>query len=443
MKQHVHYIGIGGIGMSALARWHVAKGWTVSGSDMEQSAMTDALRAEGIDVSIGHAARNVPRDAARIIYSAAVRSDNSEMKSARAQDIPIMKYAEALGELTKQHITFAVAGTHGKSTTAALLSLMLIRAGLDPTVIVGTRLAEFGGKNMRVGAGRYLVIEADEYDRSFWHYFPTVAVVTNVDADHLDTYGTMSGVIAGFRHYLRALPQGATAIINAGDPQSVRAARGIACRAVMFNKGGKISARWPLKIPGHFNQVNAEAAYQAAKIAGVSKKIAQDAVRAYRGSWRRMEMLKPRNGEYASSSIFFSDYAHHPREIMATIGALRERYPRRKIAVVFEPHQRKRLTLLFRDFVVAFDAAHRVLFLPTYQVAGREQKSGKTAENLYAAVARRRGREGKKTVFCLKKFEEARTLMGGQVVVFMGAGAIDGEARKYFTSKLMKSEKPA
>ncbi len=437
-QRKIHFIGIGGIGMSALARYYVAKGWVVSGSDAADSELLGELRAEGIAVSIGHAAGNVPEGAESVVRSVAVQPNNPELQAANKRRIVVMSYAEALGELTKQYITLAVSGTHGKSTTTALLALMLIKAGLDPTVIVGTRLAEFGGSNMRVGKSRYLVIEADEYDRSFWHYSPAVAVVTNVDADHLDTYGTLAGVIAGFRHYLRSLPKEATIIINAEDANSLRSAGGAECRIIMFNKGNKLPMKWPLKVPGHFNQLNAEAAWQAAQAVGVKKKVALLAVREYRGSWRRMEELAPiaEDGKEMPRGTFYADYAHHPSEIIATIGALRQKYPRRKLLIIFQPHQRERLTNLFTRFTKAFEGATLVGILPTYQVAGRESKTGKTAEELCSAIAKRQ------SAVYLKNFNEARTLIDGQVVVFMGAGNIDHEVRKYFTSKLMVNKKP-
>ncbi len=434
MQEKIHFIGIGGIGMSALARYYVAKGWAVSGSDMGESELVNELRREGIFIFIGHAAKNVPRGVARVVRSAAIRMENPELREARARDYEVRSYAEALGDLTKQYVTLAVSGAHGKSTTTALLALMLIKAKLDPTVIIGTRLAEFNGSNMRMGKSRYLVIEADEYDRSFFQYAPAVVAITNVDAEHLDTYGNLLGVIAAFRQYIGALPKGATAAINAEDENSVKAAKGAACHIVMFNKKGRIPAPWPLKVPGRFNQLNAEAAYQVARTVGVSKKVAMDAVRAFRGSWRRMEPLVPLDPAAFPKATFFSDYAHHPNEIKATIGALREKYPRRKILVIFQPHHRDRLTRLFKDFVTAFDGVTHVGLLPVYQVAGRESGEGKTTEDLYQAIAKRQ------SVSYLKNFDEARTLIDGQVVVFMGAGSIDRDLRKHFSSGLFKAK---
>lgn len=436
MKQLIHCIGIGGIGISALARYYAAKGARVSGSDRADSDLLNELRSEGIIVDIGHAATHVPRGVDRVVYSAAVHEDNPEMQEARARGIAVMSYPEALGELTKQYITLAVSGAHGKSTTTALLALMLIKAGLDPTVIIGTRLAEFGGKNMRKGKSRYLVIEADEWNRSFFHYAPSLAIITNVNKEHLDTYGTLQGVVSAFRQYVGHLPSVATVIVNAQDKNSIRAARGASCRTVFFNETGKRFTQWPLQIPGFFNQLNAEAAWRAARILGVKRGMAVSAVRDYQGSWRRMEPLTPHRfteGE-ALRGTFFSDYAHHPNEIRATIGALREKYPRRKLLIIFEPHQRERLTHLFNDFVTAFDTASQVGILPVYQVAGRESDTGKTSEDLVYAIKKNKTAP---PVSYLKNFAQALTLIKGQVVIFMGAGALDTEVRKYFTSKLL------
>lgn len=439
MHQKIYCIGIGGIGISALARYYRARGAMVSGSDRADSELISDLRKEGIAVSIGHKAGHIPWHTDMVIYSAAVREENPEMQECRSRGIPVMSYAEALGEVTKQYITIAVSGSHGKSTTTALLSLMLIKAGLDPTVIIGTRLAEFNGANMRLGGSRYLVIEADEWNRSFWHYSPAIAVITNIDNEHLDTYANLAGVIAGFRHYIRALPLDAAVVMNAEDKNSMHAARGAACRIVLFNEGGAAKVRWPLKILGDFNQLNAEAAWCAAEMLGVKKKIAAEAVAAYHGSWRRMEPLKPHafSQKEFPRGTFFSDYAHHPNEIKATIQAFRERYPRRRLLVIFQPHQEERLTNLFSDFARAFGEAPQIAFLPVYKVVGREQEDGKTSHDLYRALRAMRKSERAQSVFYLKKFADAFKLMEGQVVVFMGAGDIDAEARKYFKSLLL------
>jgi UDP-N-acetylmuramate--alanine ligase len=442
--QKVHFIGIGGIGISALAQYYLAKGWQVSGSDLERSEIIDLLEKKEIDISIGHRAVNLLEKIDRVIYSAAIKEDNPEMEQARNfSEVEILSYAEALGELTRQYITVAVSGAHGKSTTTALLSLMMIKGGLDPTVIVGTRLSEFNGGNFREGKSRYLVIEADEYNRSFWHYYPTIAIVTNIDKEHLDTYKDLNGVVDGFACYFKNIANIGALIIN-NDDENIKKAIKIwrtaklnddSPRLVAVNALRNKSKKWPLKIPGEFNQLNAELAWQAANLFGVSKKDAQKAVSQYRGSWRRMETLISRSRSSVLADLkFFSDYAHHPTEIKATIKALKEAFPQKKLLVIFQPHQLERLNNLFDDFVAAFNECSRLILLPAYQVAGRELAGRKDSKDLFNKI-----KEGDLPVLYLKTvagtFKIIKQLKNA-VVVFMGAGDIDKEVRKYFKSKL-------
>ena len=439
----VHFIGIGGIGMSALAQYYLAKGWQVSGSDLAESEMTEKLKKAGIEISLGHRALNLLEKVDRVIYSAAVGEDNAEMEQARVLGCEIISYAQALGELTRQYITLAVSGAHGKSTTTALLSLMLIKAELDPTVIIGTRLKEFEGNNFRLGRSRYLVIEADEYNKSFLNFYPTIAVVTNIDKEHLDTYGDLQGVIAAFAQYFKNIPSLGTLIVNGKDKNTEAAVgewRGgglsdVGCQMMRY---GLKKNNWKMKIPGEFNQLNAEAAWQAAKILGVAKPTAQKAVAGYSGSWRRMEELTPKRAalRQVQGLRFFSDYAHHPTEIKATTMALKEKFPGKKLTVIFQPHQLKRLNNLFDDFVTAFDQCDRLILLPAYQVAGRETGGQKTAKDLFITIKQR---NQKNNCFYLQNFSRTIKLIKqfpNSVVVFMGAGDIDNEVRNYFKSKL-------
>ena len=436
MHEKIHFVGIGGIGVSSLARYYLAKGARLSGSDLVESDLVRELTAEGVIMRIGHHSDNLLRDVSRVIYSAAAKEDNPELKEARRRGLPCMTYAEALGELTKQYITIGVSGAHGKSTTTALLSLMLVHAGLDPTVIIGTRLAEFGGKNVRIGKSRYLVIEADEWNKSFFHYAPQVAVITNVDAEHLDTYKNLAGVIKAFNKYVTGLPKEATVIVNAQDKNTMAAVKGCKRTVIKFNEKNKRTPKWPLEVAGQFNQLNAEAAYRAASVLGVTRKDAAEAVGKFKGSWRRMEQLSPREKNTVSGT-FFADYAHHPTEIVATIGAFKAKYRSEKLFVVFQPHQVARLTALFPAFVKSFDDADLVAILPAYQVAGREVVGGKTSEDLYKAIVKLRGKSAEGTVFYLKNIAESLNLIDKQVVVFMGAGTIDAETRHYFVSQLL------
>jgi len=214
----IHFIGIGGIGVSALARYYLAKGVEVSGSDLAFSEITDALKKIDAKIFIGpHSAENLANNTDMIIYSPAVQPDNPEMKEAKKRRIKIQSYPEALGELTKKYFTIAVSGAHGKSTTTAMVSLVMEKAGLDPTVIIGTKLREFQNSNCRVGNGKYFVIEADEWNASFLNYWPQIIVLTNIEKEHLDYYKTLANELKTFREYVGHLPKEGVLIVNKDD----------------------------------------------------------------------------------------------------------------------------------------------------------------------------------------------------------------------------------
>jgi len=439
----VHFIGVGGIGVSALARYFLSQGWQVSGSDLARSEIVDELASAGALIFIGHRPTNVPKDVDTVIYSPAVKRNNPELKIARQLGAKIQSYPEALGELTKKYFTIAVSGSHGKSTVTALIGLILAKAGLDPTVIIGTKLREFGNSNFRAGKSKYLVIEADEWNRSFHNYFPKIAVLTNIDKEHLDTYKTFRGVAAGFARYLKNLFKDGVAIFNWGDRELRRLGQRIAKRrtgsAIFYNKSK--FKKHPLQIPGRHNQVNAEAAWQTfgviAKNANLKqnnanlRKIANDVFRNYHGAWRRLEKLPITNYQLPITAIY-TDYAHHPTEIKATLQALREKYPKERIACVFEPHQQDRLTRLFKDFVHAFDEADTVILMPVYKVAGREDPPAGGGKDSFALA--QEIKERKASVFYAQDFAAAIKALAQNssgVVVFMSAGDLDSQLRKY------------
>ena len=217
-NKKVHFVGIGGIGMSALARWFRAQGYEVTGSDLSPSSTTRELSAEGISVKIGqHRGKNMPKDAGRVIYNNAIRENNPELLSAKRMKIAIASYPQSLGELTKLYKTIAISGAHGKSTTTAMVSLILKKARFDPTVIIGTKLAEFGGKNFVEGKSEYLVIEADEWKAAFLNYFPYAALVTNIDREHLDFYKNLSNVKRTFVQFLQNIHPYGLAVLNRDD----------------------------------------------------------------------------------------------------------------------------------------------------------------------------------------------------------------------------------
>jgi UDP-N-acetylmuramate--alanine ligase len=380
-KKHVHLIGIGGIGMSGLARYFHSKGWQVSGSDASASALTKALVKEGIRVTIGHHKAAVRPNMGLVVYNRAIPHDNPELLAAKNLRIITLPYARVLGGITDEYTTIAITGSHGKSTTTALAALTLIKGGLEPTVLIGTNLREFHGKNIRMGKSHYLVLEADDFGSAFLEYSPTYAIVTNIDKEHLDHYKNFANLKEAFLQFLARTQRGGALILNRDDENLQELKTRIMTMAK--NRGLKIvwySLRDPsiktiktmLRIPGEHNVSNAAAAHALGKVLKISEVKIQKALNAYRGAWRRMEY----KGRFRGARVF-DDYAHHPTEIKATLAAFRAQYPGRKIVCVFQPHQAKRLKLLFNEFAGAFNDADETILLPLYKVPGRDEKPGR------------------------------------------------------------------
>ncbi|MDP3093326.1 MAG: Mur ligase domain-containing protein [bacterium] len=445
----VHFIGIGGIGVSALARYYLSQGHQVSGSDLAESEITKALEKLGARVRIGkHNPQCLTPEVKQlpdlVIYSPAVQPNNPELKAAKEWRIKRQSYPEALGKLTKQYFTIAVCGTHGKGTTTAMISLILIKAGLDPTVIIGTKLKEFGDSNFRLGKKfgykilntkyKILVIEADEYASSFLNYWPQIIVLTTIDKDHLDYFKTLGNIIKTFRKFVGHLPKHGWLVTNINEKTIFFTA---VKNTVLFDRKLKEAEklRKILKIPGEHIVADALAALSVARILKIPDKTSFQALSEYRGAWRRFEerTIKLKTINYK----LISDYAHHPKEIEVTLKAVREKYPKKKIFCVFQPHQYQRTYYLFKDFVKVLAAApiNKLILAPIYSVAGRESQAiKKKVDSQKLAVAVQQILDTKydirntkifyiptarKIVTYLKK-----NLTGNEVLVIMGAGDI-------------------
>lgn len=390
-KEKVHFVGIGGIGVSALARWYKSEGWEVSGSDPAASSVTNELKKDGIKIIIGgHRASSVPDDVKKLIYSVAVVPENAERAKARKLGIPELSYPQALGELTKKYRTITVSGAHGKSTTTAMAALMLIEAGFDPTVIVGTKLKEFGGSNFRRGRSDWLLIEADEYRAAFLNYYPEIAIITNIDREHLDFYKNIVNIRKTFRKFLRNISIEGILIANRDEGEVLRLAKARKEKAKFYSIKNPRAAELKrlLKVPGRHNLSNAMAVDTLGESLGIKKSLRNAALGSFRGVWRRFEY----KGMVGPAKLF-DDYGHHPTEIKATLQGAREMFPKAKIIAIFKPHHIERLTALFSEFTKAFGEADRVAILETYWVAGREKEDSnhmKTAEQLAGSL--RKGR---------------------------------------------------
>lgn len=430
----IHFIGIGGIGMSALARWFAAHGYKISGSDIASSSTTHELRGEGVRIKIGkHIAENLNAKTTRVIYNQAIAQENPELQKAHELKIPTSSYPEVIGELTKLHKTIAIAGAHGKSTTTSMVALILEKAKFDPTVIVGTKLKEFGNKNFRSGGSDYLVLEADEWKGSFLNYFPYAALVTNIDREHLDHYKNLANVKKAFIRFLENVHPYGLIVLNRDDKNLFSIRDKIKKPVVWYSLKSKEAAAIAkvLKVSGSHNLSDATGAYTLARALAVKKPIILKVLGNYHGTWRRSEY----RGELFGAKLF-DDYGHHPTEIKVTLAGFREKYPIANLICVFQPHQRERLKLLFKDFTMAFGSADELILLEVYGVAGRDASNGSpNSKHLSAAIQARTGKSVPVAygLTDLKKAIKGNLSTSAQnIIIMMGAGNINE-----FTDKLV------
>lgn len=466
----IHFIGIGGIGVSAVAKLMAKIGKTVTGSDAVESEITRDAEKVGIKVFIGHKAGNLPKSLDLVVYSGAVPEDNSERKKARERGIPEMNYFEFLGEMSRDKFTIAVSGTHGKSTTTALLGQMLALGDLDPTVIVGSKTKAFDNGNLRHGRTKYFVVEACEHEAHMLNLRPKAIILTNIEEDHLDFYSGMEEIKETFLKYIKLLPDGGLLIAN-GDDQIIRNiielsginkygarpnvkvitygiennsdVRAINLRIVDLpsETGGKSMERYQrfevargldglgefvLKIPGKFNVYNALAAISCALYFGVPLYKIKSMLKEFDGIWRRFEKLGEKNGV-----VFISDYGHHPTAVRETLKAAKDFYPNRRIVLAFQPHQKRRTQKLFNEFVECFDDADVLILNEIYNVPGREDSDEKISSMDLIEKARERNkkRTASQEIYYGENLEETKKMIldnakRGDVVIIMGAGDI-------------------
>lgn len=356
----VHCVGIGGIGLSAIARYCASVGATVSGSDGSTSRVVEDLRREGIDVHIGHDMSHVPADCDLLIHTIAVGDSNPEVAEAKHRGTAVMTYPEALGLLTTEYTTIAVCGTHGKTTTTAMIASMLTAAGKKPTVIIGSLLSEHGTNFMK-GDSEYMVVEACEYKRSFLNLNPSHIVVTNIDEDHMDYYKDLADIQNAFQSFVDKLPESGF-LVTHGDISLE--SRGKHVDADLVDKESI-----ELSVLGEHNKKNAQLALALASALGLDEGSSRQGLKAFTGTWRRLEY----KGKTSSGARVYDDYGHHPTEIAATMPALRGAYPKgeHKLHVFFQPHLYSRTKLFLNDFADSLKVADSVYALPIY--AAREE----------------------------------------------------------------------
>ena len=448
----IHFIGIGGSGMSGIAEVLANLGYQVSGSDLAESAVTRRLSALGVSVSLKHQKQNID-GADAVVVSSAVSADNPEVSAARDKRIPVVPRALMLAELMRLKQGVAIAGTHGKTTTTSLVASVLAEGGLDPTFVIGGRLTAVGS-NARLGAGEFIVVEADESDASFLHLQPVIAVVTNIDEDHMDTYEHDFGRLKqAFVQFLQNLPFYGAAILCVDD-EHVRAILPFVTKPVLTygtgadamvraedirHDGGRMRFRAcrekapalevTLNLPGRHNVLNALAAIAVATELGIAEKSILKALAEFRGVGRRFQSygqisFRAPDGAVGGTFTLIDDYGHHPAEMAATLEAARGAFPGRRIVLAFQPHRYTRTRDLFEDFVKVLSTADALLLAEVYP-AGEPPIVAADSRTLARAL-RVYGKVEPVFVEDIAGMPEAilRAAHDGDVVVTMGAGSI-------------------
>lgn len=437
---HIHFIGIGGISMSGLAHIAIADGFHVTGSDRTKSSITNKLEAEGAVIFEGHSADNI-KGADLIVHTAAVKNDNPEMAAAIAQNITLIDRAEFLGAIMKNYKhAIGIAGTHGKTTTTSMLAHALIHADTDPTISVGGELDLIGG-NIHCGRSDMFVTEACEYTNSFLKFYPTIALITNIEEDHLDFFTGIEMIRESFRKYAE-LTRNVGHVVAFGDDENVRIAladceldvitygmsntNDYYAENIMFNAGypsfdvmhkGKLVCHISLNVPGNHNIQNALATVAVCELLGIDADISAKGIETFRGTHRRFEKKGMLNG-----AAILDDYAHHPTEIKATLKAA-QAFPHTRIRCIFQPHTYSRTRTLWNDFLTAFDDTDELILTHIY--SAREVYDGVTDPDRLAAEIKERGIETK----YFEKFSDIidyikDTAQEGEIIFTMGAGDV-------------------
>lgn len=456
---HVHLIGIGGIHVSAIAKLLLAQGVSLSGSDLAENEQTSELSASGVKIAIGQSTSSMPSETEAVVFSSAVATTNPERIETEKRGLPSFNSHQFLGLLGERMKQIVITGTHGKSTTTAMMALVAKEAGLDPTVVVGTIVPQLTQGNVEVGQSDWLIVEGDEFDHHFLSYRPTVLVINNIEGDHFDIYPTVEAMIEAYRQMLALVIDGGTIIAN-GDDTHVRAlldemrsslqARGIQIKTIGTRNESTIligkrtiqngeqhipisstelreNLEIVLKIPGAMNAMNAVMCYGVSEALGLSMAKTLAALTSFRGIWRRLEKIDEKEG-----MTVFSDYGHHPTAVTKTLEAVKEFYPDRRLVLCFQPHHRNRTKHLFLEFVPSFDLADELMLVEIYDVAGRDQSEDNdiSSQDLCDAIrhhdadrgVKREVQFAKDGAVALQQLQQLKR--SGDVIVIMGAGSI-------------------
>lgn len=420
-SKHIHFIGIGGSGISALAHLCVHYSKKVTGSDTGKGQILDQLRSKGITIFNQHSADHLTDEVDLVIYSEAIdKKSNPEWKRAEELNVRSLSYFEALGQLSRTHKTIAVAGTHGKTTTTGMLATALIEANLEPLVIMGSTMSVFDNKNIHLGQGDIMAVEACEYKKSFLFLQPYGLILLNCEPEHLDFYGNEDNYLKAYRELVHKLPSNGFLIANMDDSNIRLLANDAPCRVIRVDSLSALKSPLNLKVLGEFNQLNARQALKAAVEIGADPQLAQQGIEKFAGTKRRQEQKGLCNG-----AIVIDDYAHHPTEIKVTLQAIRNHYPEKELICVFQPHQYSRTLHLFDEFQVAFQQAHKVWITDIYEARdSAEDKQRVSGQKLADHIS-----NAHHHVAYSGSLEKTEQILKAQVnfnsvVIIMGAGNI-------------------
>ncbi|MEI7480235.1 MAG: Mur ligase family protein [bacterium] len=412
----IYFIGIGGIGISAIARMLLLEGKQISGSDISMSEVTEELEKAGAKIEQGQSLSLIPKDVDLIIYTAAIEvADPELLKGIKNLAVPSLSYSQALGIYSKNKKTIAISGTHGKTTTTAMLAKVLLDAKSEPNVIVGSLLTETK-TNYVAGKGEYLVVEADEYRRSFLSLHPQILLINNIDADHLDYYKDLADIQSAFHELALLVPKDGAIVCNLKNKNVVPVVQGIEVPIYDYSEVNVSDLK--LTFPGEHNRDNARATLCIAKILGIDEVLAKKSLEDFRGTWRRFEY----KGKTASGALVYDDYAHNSQKVQAVIQGAREMYPDKKIIIAFQPHLFSRTKSFLNEFAEALSGADEVVLLPIYPA--REAfdptiTSDMVADKILPACKVRVVKDAGEAEEYLKNNSK-----GGDVVLVVGAGDI-------------------
>ena len=419
----IYCSGTGGIGLSAYAALQKANGHEVHGSDRTESDILDSLREQGISVALNQDGTFIPEDADLFVFSEAIPKDSPERKRADELGIRSITYFQALGEISRDHTVIAVCGTHGKSSTVAMAARVLIELGMDPTVIAGTKLKELNNSNWRKGKGEYFLLEACEYRRSFLNISPNIILMTNADGDHFDAFDSVEDYQEAFVEFIQCLSVNGIVVTHMEDKDCANIVRKTKKEVYAVDQ----FTLPDLNVPGKHMKMNAQLVLGLAGVLGIPEEEALESLKGYSGCWRRMEVL----GNLDNGVTVIDDYAHHPLEIKATVQAMLEGYPNRRLVAVFQPHMHDRTLKLYDEFIKSFGGIDILVLTDVYDARHDVEKESVDMEKFASDI-----KEGSqidvlygKNLNCTQSMLKNDILKPDDVLLIMGAGDVTDMAR--------------